>query len=422
MKEIIDDDTIMTTLVLPPSKSIYNRLLIMDALGTAVGQAPKLASKAVQDSSLPNDVTVLAKALLQIHQGKEPLIDVEDCGTAYRFLMSYLAVSTQRTVVLSGTDRLMDRPIEQLVLLLRQLGAKIEPIKIQNRKAWSIAPSRISSSLLDLRGMESSQFVTAILLIAPLLPRRIVLLYDSNETSSSYVNLTLQLMEEHGIRIEAEEDEIIIHPGRYLKKAYPIEADWASAIYWYAYVSLAPVGTSILLKGLNPQSAQADAKAKYYFLMLGISENWDTESNAVEIKKVKKPTLGIVDVDMRNIPDIAPTLCVTLALLKIPYTINGLETLPKKESNRLAALKENLGSMGIEVCTTADSIGFSPKKENATNKHLIRINTHQDHRIAMSFALASAAGYQIDVDNKAVVQKSYPDFWKHLNKIGAKII
>ncbi|MDO4789665.1 MAG: hypothetical protein Q3998_01735 [Porphyromonas sp.] len=412
---------------LPLSKSIYNRLLIIEALGGYQDKISPLASKAIEDNGqcYPNDILVLGTAMAKLATPTSPEetlhIDVEDCGSALRFIAAYAVLTTKNNIVISGTERLMERPMGELLDALTLLGGCITKEKKENgEERITIRPASLKSKKIDLTRSRSSQFISALLLISPYLPEGIEITWDATSVSNSYVYMTLSLMKRYGAECEYTDRYIKVSPGRYNPvSTRDMEADWSSALYWFAYIALSPIGSTLELQELTFPSLQGDAMAAALFRLIGVKTERDEETNSILITRV--PCVdnfhsAFDGLNMHVMPDAAPTLAVVLALRGITYRMVGLETLPLKESNRLLAVKEGLRLFGLDIELTSSSISFQGKAP-AVSEDEIFIDSHKDHRIIMSFAAATAMGFKLRIDNPSTVNKSYPSYWKELEQI-----
>ncbi|KGN67856.1 3-phosphoshikimate 1-carboxyvinyltransferase [Porphyromonas sp. COT-108 OH1349] len=412
---------------LPLSKSIYNRLLIIEALGRRQDALLPLSAKALEDkgSYYPNDILVLSRAVVALVSSPSTeetiLVDVEDCGSALRFVVAYAALATKRCVVISGTERLMQRPMDELLVALNRLGGEVAWEKGEDKRDRIVVrPSSLKSGKIDLTESRSSQFISALLLISPYLPDGLEVEWDASSVSKTYVYMTLSLMRRYGIECSYTDKEIKVLPGRYLPvSTRDIEADWSSALYWFAFIALSSLGAHLKLQDLTLPSLQGDASAAALFRLIGVKAERDEVSGSTTIVRVpcvEDFHTAFDGLNMHIMPDAAPTMAVVLALRGIPYRMVGLETLPLKESNRLVAVKEGLRLFGLDVELTASSILFRGG-EPTLPQETLHLNSHNDHRIAMSFAVASAMGYEIAVDDPSVVNKSYPLFWRELQQV-----
>lgn len=387
------------TLQIGGSKSITNRLLILKKLFGGIE---------IENISNSQDSELMMKAL---NSDKET-IDVHHAGTAMRFLTSYFAIQQGRTTILTGSERMKQRPIGFLVDALRSLGAEIEYLEKEGFPPLKITGKKLEKNWVKIPANVSSQFITSLILIGGKLENGLAIELLGEITSRPYLEMTLQILTDLGIENSFEGQLIQIKPlkNNPLKtKKFVVESDWSSASYFY---SLAAIGWQMIhLKSYKKKSLQGDsALAEIYERFFGIKTDFkdNAEISLIPITDFKAPDRLILD--MNNCPDIAQTVCVTAVAKKIPFEITGLATLKVKETDRLSALKSELAKIGCEVEITESSIkslSFSAAKEP------VSIATYNDHRMAMSFAPFCLLK-DINIEHPEVVEKSFPDFWKHL--------
>jgi 3-phosphoshikimate 1-carboxyvinyltransferase len=391
------------TLDLSSSKSEFNRALILQALYPTIS---------ISGHSDAVDVQVMQRALVQ-SSGE---IDCQHAGTALRFLTAYFASREGVSVVLKGSTRLHERPIAPLVSALQKLGASITyegfpPLHIEGKK--------LTNQSVAISAAQSSQFVTALLLIAPSLPNGLELHLDDEVVSPPYITLTLDLLKSIGVSTETKDKTINVRP---LAQAKPVqlstESDWSSASYYYAIIALAPVGTSISLGTFLPQSRQGDAEVAQLFAVFGVCTTY--QGNQIIIKKeraVNFSTTPELEFNLLAQPDLAQTLAVTCAGLGCKALLTGLQSLKIKETDRLLALQTELTKLGVAVQISDNSLRLQAPDQ--LNQH-VTIATYNDHRMALSFACL-AVKIPITIENPQVVVKSYPEFWTHLAQIGFQL-
>lgn len=387
---------------LPASKSISNRVLILRALagGSAV----------IENLSDCDDTRVLLSALNQ-HQEQ---VDIKAAGTAMRFLTAYFsAVPGKR--LLTGTERMQNRPVEVLVDALRQIGACIEYEGKKGYPPLKIAGQHLSGGPLTVKGDISSQYISALLMIAPVLEKGIELVLSGKMVSKPYIDLTLKLMGDFGVEVERlNENHIRIAPQVYRDIPYLIESDWSAASYWYEIALLSERGSQIELVGLDKDSYQGDRRIVEIFALLGI----DTEftSGGVKLEK-KEVSAGRLDITLTDQPDLAQTLVIACLLKGIPFRFTGLQSLRIKETDRIEALINECLKLGFLLHAEGDSIlyweGGKRKVEN-----IPVINTYEDHRMAMAFAPVAYKFPSVVIEDAQVVTKSYPSYWNDLKKAG----
>lgn len=391
---------------LPASKSISNRVLLLNALCATPGRLSNLAQC--------DDTDAVLSALAQPDASE---VNIGAAGTAMRFLTAYFATREGREVVIDGTERMRQRPIGVLVDALRQLGADIEYVEAEGYPPLKITGTRLHGGALTVSGSVSSQYITAILLIAPVIGG-ITLTIEGEIMSRPYIDMTLALMARYGVKAEWRENVIHVPVGEYTALDFTVEADWSAASYWWAMQAIVPQ-SRISLKGLEPQSLQGDSRIAELMSQMGVMGNWcgrylDLRSNG-----------GVgcccsTFADLSGTPDIAQTLVVMLCLMGRPFRITGLRTLRIKETDRLEALRTELRKLGYVVKVEGDD-AISWHFETTAAEASPHICTYHDHRMAMAFAPAAIRFPGLIIDDAQVVSKSYPLFWEHLRQAGFKI-
>lgn len=391
---------------LPASKSISNRVLLLNALCATPGRLSNLAQC--------DDTDAVLSALAQPDASE---VNIGAAGTAMRFLTAYFATREGRGVVIDGTERMRQRPIGVLVDALRQLGADIEYVEAEGYPPLKITGTRLHGGALTVSGSVSSQYITAILLIAPVIGG-ITLTIEGEIMSRPYIDMTLALMARYGVKAEWRENVIHVPAGEYTALDFTVEADWSAASYWWAMQAIVPQ-SRISLKGLEPQSLQGDSRIAELMSQMGVTGNWcgrclDLRSNG-----------GVgcccsTFADLSGTPDIAQTLVVMLCLMGRPFRITGLRTLRIKETDRLEALRTELRKLGYVVKVEGDD-AISWHFETTAAEASPHICTYHDHRMAMAFAPAAIRFPGLIIDDAQVVSKSYPLFWEHLRQAGFKI-
>lgn len=391
---------------LPASKSISNRVLLLNALCATSGRLSNLAQC--------DDTDAVLSALAQPDASE---VNIGAAGTAMRFLTAYFATREGREVVIDGTERMRQRPIRVLVDALRQLGADIEYVEAEGYPPLKITGTRLHGGALTVSGSVSSQYITAILLIAPVIGG-IALTIEGEIMSRPYIDMTLALMARYGVKAEWRENVIHVPAGEYTALDFTVEADWSAASYWWAMQAIVPQ-SRITLKGLEPQSLQGDSRIAELMSQMGVTGNWcgrylDLRSNG-----------GVgcccsTFADLSDTPDIAQTLVVMLCLMGRPFRITGLRTLRIKETDRLEALRTELRKLGYVVKVEGDD-AISWHFETTAAEASPHICTYHDHRMAMAFAPAAIRFPGLIIDDAQVVSKSYPLFWEHLRQAGFKI-
>lgn len=357
------------------------------------------------------------KNLIKILKSESNIFDVGNAGTTMRFLTSYLA-NKPGEWILTGSERMKNRPIGILVNALNELGVKIEYLEKEGFPPIKIHGTKLEGGNVEISGSISSQFISSLLLIAPTLPNGLNIKLKSKIVSKPYIDMTLNLMRYFGIKSKWEEDYIIIKNQNYKSKDFIVEADWSSASYWYEMAAIAD-NADIKLYGLKKNSIQGDSLIIELFEKIGIKTSFI--SGGVHLKKVANPTLKQFEHDFSDNPDITPTMTVTLSALNIPFSFTGLETLLLKETNRIQALKNELLKTGSNLLITNDSISkFQNNNIVPDCNKAWSFKTSSDHRMALSFTPLAMLN-DIIIDDPTVVKKSYPGFWEDIQKIGFEI-
>ena len=401
-----------TTINLPASKSISNRALIINALAGG-GPVPENLSDC-------DDTGVILDALRDMPE----TIDIKAAGTAMRFMTAYLSV-TDGEHILTGTDRMKHRPIKALVNALRYLGADITYMQDEGFPPLRIRGRRLTGGRLEIQGDISSQYISALMMIGPMLSEGLELKLTGEILSRPYIDLTLCVMRDFGADVEwTDVDCITVRPEPYEPCRFFIENDWSAASYWYEMIMLTSDDEAqVMLTGLTDGSRQGDSAVKYLFSMLGIRTIFKTKERGVPttvtLKRVetKPPRL---DYDFINQPDMAQTFVVCCALADVPFHFTGLSTLKIKETDRMEALKTEMRKLGYVVRETGDG-ELAWDGERCEPASEIVINTYEDHRMAMAFAPAAIMIPGLKIDNPQVVSKSYPHFWDDLRGAGFTI-
>ena len=381
------------------SKSETNRLLLLQALFPNITLA---------NTSNSDDSEVMQKALV----GNDEIVDIHHAGTAMRFLTAYFAVNEGREVVLTGSQRMTERPIKVLVEALQQLGAQITYEKEEGYPPIRIKGQKITASKVSIPANVSSQYISALLLVAPKLENGIELTLVGDITSIPYIKMTLALLNDLDIQTSFEGNVIKVYPKKEVEsKVMTVESDWSSASYFFSLVALANTA-SISLTSYKETSLQGDSALVEIYKQMGVTSQF--EGNKITLTKQSNFEYKDVKFDLNNTPDIAQTIVVTCLGLGIGCHLTGLHTLKIKETDRLEALRIELTKLGANISVTNDSLTLV-----ATNdiKHEVRIDTYNDHRMAMAFAPLGLK-VPIVINNADVVSKSYPDFWSDLKKLG----
>lgn len=384
------------------SKSETNRLLLLQAL------FPNIA---LANTSNSDDSEVMQKAL----KGNDEIVDIHHAGTAMRFLTAYFAVNEGREVVLTGSQRMTERPIKVLVEALQQLGAQISYENQEGYPPIRIKGQKITANKVSIPANVSSQYISALLLVAPKLQNGIELTLVGEITSIPYIKMTLALLNDLNIQTSFEGNVIKVYPKQEVEsKVMTVESDWSSASYFFSLAALSNEA-SISLTSYKETSLQGDSALVQLYSEMGIESKF--ENNQLTVTKKANFTLNDVTFDLNNTPDIAQTIVVTCLGLGIGCHLTGLHTLKIKETDRLEALRIELTKLGANISVTNDSLTLVASKEIHSN---VKIATYNDHRMAMAFA-PLALRVPIIIENAEVVSKSYPDFWKDLENLGFQI-
>ena len=383
------------------SKSETNRLLLLQSL------YPNLT---LENTSNSDDSEVMTKALVS----NEGVIDVHHAGTAMRFLTAYFAIQENKEVVLTGSTRMKERPIKILVDALRQLGAEISYEEMDGFPPIRIKGKKLTENKVSLAANVSSQYISALLLIAPKLENGLELTLEGEITSIPYIKMTLALLHEIGVETSFVSNTIIVKPKlSIINYQLSIESDWSSASYFYSIVALSKIGTEIILSSYKENSLQGDSVLAEIYKNFGVETVFNS-NNSITILKSQIANPNPLRCNLNASPDIAQTIAVTCFGLGMGCDLTGLHTLKIKETDRLEALKMELTKLGATVSVTNDSLHLKSSSEIKAN---ISISTYQDHRMAMAFA-PLALKISLTINQAEVVSKSYPDFWEDLKIIG----
>jgi 3-phosphoshikimate 1-carboxyvinyltransferase len=387
---------------LPTSKSISNRLLIMSALS-----GNRLVLKGLSDS---DDTAVMLKIL----NSSMPEHNAGHAGTAMRFLTAYFACKPGE-VILTGSERMKNRPIAVLVDLLKELGARIEYTEKIGFPPLKITGGKLKGGKRTINSEISSQYISALLLIAPYLPGGLELILQGSMVSASYINLTLQLMKRAGIRYTWDKNHIKIDEGNYHAGNFQVEPDWSAASYWYEMTALADEA-EIYLPGLTSDSLQGDSALITIFENIGVKTVF--EEDGINLVKIK-PVSEFFEYDFTLNPDLVQSIIPACVLQDIPFRITGTQTLRIKETDRILALYTEMKKFGVELNFTdsGEWIEWDGKSPFKPNKSVL-IDTYDDHRMAMGFAPVCLKTGDVRIKEPLVVTKSYPGFWGDLEKTG----
>jgi len=406
---------------LPASKSISNRALIIHALSGDKSQAAHGPAYRLENLSDCDDTAVIVNAL-----NDNPYeINIKAAGTAMRFMTAYLSSRQGEEHVLTGTERMKHRPIHILVDALRRLGADIEYIDEEGFPPLRINGRRLTGGYLEIPGNISSQFISALLLIGPVLQEGLELRLTGNIISRPYIDLTLWIMREYGADAEwTNFDTITVKSKPYQEQSYFIESDWSAASYWYEMMALsAGKDDEIRLEGLMDGSKQGDSSVRYIFSLLGIKTTFQStnegEPTTVTLHHSGR-CVSRLEYDFVNSPDLAQTFVVCCVMLEIPFHFRGLSTLIIKETDRIKALKTELRKLGYVLHDINNSELYWDGERCEPVPDAV-IDTYEDHRMALAFAPAVFRYPTLRINNPQVVTKSYPHFWEELTKCGFHI-
>ena len=385
------------------SKSETNRLLLLQAL------FPNLKIDNVSNS---DDAEVMQKGLA-IANGT---VDIHHAGTAMRFLTSYFATQEGKTVVLTGSKRMKERPIKILVEALRSLGAAIEYVEEEGYPPLKITGKKLKHNKVSLPANISSQYISSLILVAPSLPDGLEIELVGKITSVPYIKMTLGLLDEIGIVATFKDNTIEVMPkDEVTSKTMTVESDWSAASYFYSIVALAEIGSKIKLSSYKEHSLQGDSVLASIYQQFGVSTTYS--ENSIWLEKNGEQLADSFELDLSNAPDIAQTIAVTCYGLGMGCHLTGLHTLPIKETDRLAAMKTELEKFGATVSITEESLTLESNNLIGSGA---AVDTYNDHRMAMAFApLAMKTNFF--VNDAGVVSKSYPDFWKDMELVGFKV-
>jgi 3-phosphoshikimate 1-carboxyvinyltransferase len=419
------------SIALTASKSISNRVLIIKALCDNDFNISNLATA--------KDTVTLNKLLFY---NEEQIFDVGHAGTVMRFLTAYLSLKDGEFVI-TGSERMQQRPIRVLVDALRELGAKIEYLKNEGYPPLKITGGLITGNKIEIDGGVSSQYISALMLIAPKIKGGLTIQFKNEIISKPYINMTLEIMKDFGVDVNWVGETIVVNEGNYIAKDFVVEADWSSASYWYGIAALANEA-EINLYGLSKNSLQGDAVVQDIYKNFGVKTefiDWGVKLTKTSTPNTQYPTLKL---DFENCPDIAQTVAVTCAALNVEAKFTGLKTLRIKETDRIFALQQELTKLDYNVEVDGDDLIINPSlravnlsgvegeaKQSSFFRHSGEsrnlydwdgkfVETYDDHRMAMAFAsLALLAPITINDEN--VVVKSYPDFWNDISGVGIEL-
>lgn len=404
---------------LPASKSISNRVLIISALAQRSMCGSVKNNCQLENISDCDDSQVVVRALAQckgrVAAEKEPLVvDIMAAGTAMRFLTAYFAVS-EGTYILTGTERMRHRPISILVDALRSMGADIEYECEEGFPPLRIRGGALRGGEVSVSGQVSSQYISALMMIAPVMRDGLTLRLEGDIVSRPYIDMTISLMKTFGADVEwVDERTVRVSPNPYRPTSYSVESDWSAASYWYELVAM--TGGELFMPRLYSESVQGDSRVREFFEYLDVKTEFTVEGARIykdrrccERNEREPLVLNLVEQ-----PDLAQTLVCTCAFMGRAFCFTGLQSLKIKETDRIKALCTELSKLGYDIGEKDDSMLFWNPMKGTNRKELeetVSIDTYDDHRMAMSFAFACIPFGKITINNPEVVSKSYPTFW-----------
>ncbi len=410
------DRMIEASIELPLSKSLSNRALIMHALTPGVTSPGAVAQCDDTDAM----VAALGLPLSLISREAAYPVNVGLAGTAMRFLTAYFAALDGAHVELDGNDRMRQRPIGPLVEALRQCGADIEYSDRQGYPPLLIRGRRLHGGRVGIDATVSSQFISALLMVAPTFDSPLQLELQGVISSLPYLRMTLSMMQQRGISAEMDEGIVTVKPGHYMGSTRPVERDWSAASYWYEITAMSSGWVS--LPGLTRDSLQGDSRLADMFVKLGVISDFDTEEVPDGVALNPSPEVySRLELDLSDTPDLAQTLAVTCCMLGVPFRFAGLASLRIKETDRLQALANELAKLSFDVSVSHDSV----LSWETTQRHPVQsvppIDTYGDHRMAMAFAPVSLFVPGLVIRGAECVSKSYPEFWHDMERAGFEV-
>ena len=450
--KILSPGSVNSSIVLPSSKSISNRALAIGALAGSIASITNLSDC--------DDTEVMQRWLTE----RPSTVDVGAAGTSMRFSTALLAVG-QGEHVITGSERMKNRPIKILVDALRRLGADISYVEKEGYPPLRIVgKGGLSYGSVSLPGNVSSQYISALMMIGPYLKDGLILTLTDKVISRPYIEMTMSLMRQFGAKVywdcssdesngtvdeycnsnstvdelchsngtvdeslesnsaddkSTESNVIIVEPGRYAVKSFNVESDWSAASYWYEMVALSSEGDArVLLPGLYEDSLQGDSKGREVFSLLGVKTEYTKEGVLLSKKTREVDTL---EYDFVKMPDLAQTFVVTCCMMGVPFHFTGLESLKIKETDRIVALKNEMAKLGFDLEDRNDSeLLWDGRRRALTAEEddSVAIDTYEDHRMAMAFAPVALVNGSIRINNPHVVSKSYPRYWDNLLTAG----
>ena len=401
--KIFPPEVIQTTVRLQASKSISNRALILNALS--------LSNQPIKNLSDCEDTQVLIDAF----NSNSNVFDVKGAGTAMRFLTAFLA-GMEGDWILKGSKRMHERPIQPLVEALQALGAEIDYLEKEGFPPLKIKGKRLKGGEIYMAGNISSQFISALLMVAPHMEEGLLMHIEKEVVSRPYIDLTMNMMAKCGVNAKWQNNDITVKPQKYKPIKHEVEADWTAASYWYEMVAMLP-GSEVYLKGLEKSSLQGDSNVTSLFTELGVSTRF--VSDGIVIRNVKRKAKKFFH-DFTKEPDLAQTFATTCCFLRVPFLFSGIQSLKIKETDRVHALINELKKLGFLL--QENEIGMLEwNGERCHPEEDPVIDTYNDHRMAMSMAPGAIDFGMLRMNDPHVVSKSYPNFWNDLQQAGFTI-
>lgn len=400
------DLTVLGKANVPASKSICNRVLTINALAGGRGK--------IYNSSTAQDSITLDTILSNFQRNKvmDFHCDVGHAGTAMRFLTAYFSIQ-KGVQIITGSERMKNRPIGLLVEALRSLGANIEYMEKDGYPPLKIREGMLQGGV-TIDGGVSSQYISALMMVGPYLKGGLTIQLENKVVSTPYIKMTQSIMRDFGVEVQFENKQITVPESPYLIKDYTVESDWSGVSYWYSVAALARKA-HIIVPSLFEKSLQGDIAVVDIFAELGVATTFNKQG--IEIVKVGPPKTTFIHWNFNHCPDLAQTAVVACLGLGVEVKIDGLETLKVKETDRLLALKIECEKMGAQVDVTNSSIHLIPDTIN-TN---MAIDTYDDHRMALAFAPIALQSESIVINDSEVIKKSYPNYWEDLINLGFSI-
>lgn len=406
MKYIVskDNKTLKGTVRLEGSKSITNRVIIIKAL------CPEFFE--LNNFSLSED----SETLIELINSTDYKLDCRDGGTTFRFLTAFLAVH-EGEVVLTGSDRLQKRPIGPLVDALRSIGGDIEYLGAEGFPPIKIRGKRMTGNRVEIDANVSSQFISALLLVAPILKDGLIIRMKGEVVSRPYIQMTLNVMKHFGIHYEWTQSVISIPHQEYVARKYNVESDWSAAAYYYAMAALADE-VDLTLTGLNKLSYQGDSVIQNIMTQFGVTTTF--VENGVHLSKTEKELPKSLDYDFIDCPDLAQTMLTVCSGLGVPMKLRGINSLQIKETNRVDAMQRELEKIGLPLVPLGNTwnLGVNLNPQMPAN---IVFDTYNDHRMAMALTPLALKFGKVAIENPSVVAKSYPLFWEDIKSLGFKL-